>query len=258
MTDLVTVKDGVPVTDSRTVADHFEKDHRHVLRDIRVLINGIDAINAEPTEPKFGRSHDFFIEDTYKAPRRQSDPMFWLTQDGFSLLAMGYEGPKALRFKLAFIAEFNRMRSALRDRRPSIADAVSDVERITHSLNSIFDVKKPLAAAKAITLVEVEQNINLNPVKELLPPADHDPGRLNPTSIGTLLGDKTGRYFAGKIVNKMLEGAGLQYNVGGKWILTDAGKKFGEMVPFSSRNGHTDYRPLWSPCVVSELLKWRF
>ena len=32
-----------------------------------------------------------------------------MNRDGFTLLAMGFTGAKALQFKLAYIAEFNRM-----------------------------------------------------------------------------------------------------------------------------------------------------
>jgi hypothetical protein len=37
-----------------------------------------------------------------------------MTRDGFAVLAMGFTGPKALAFKLAYIAAFNRMEGQLR------------------------------------------------------------------------------------------------------------------------------------------------
>jgi hypothetical protein len=40
--------------------------------------------------------------------------MYHLTRDAFSLLVMGFTGPKALQFKLDFIAAFNRMETALK------------------------------------------------------------------------------------------------------------------------------------------------
>ncbi|MBP2150103.1 phage regulator Rha-like protein [Xanthobacter flavus] len=39
---------------------------------------------------------------------------FDMTRDGFTLLAMGFTGAKALKFKLAYIAEFNAMEEALK------------------------------------------------------------------------------------------------------------------------------------------------
>ncbi len=37
-------------------------------------------------------------------------PMYNLTRDGFSLLAMGFTGKKALQFKIAFINAFNEIK----------------------------------------------------------------------------------------------------------------------------------------------------
>ena len=40
--------------------------------------------------------------------------MYNITRDGFVLLAMGFTGPKAMRFKIAYISAFNKMEEALR------------------------------------------------------------------------------------------------------------------------------------------------
>ena len=40
------VRDGVPVVNSRNVAAEFEKEHRHVLRDIDVLISARPDLGA--------------------------------------------------------------------------------------------------------------------------------------------------------------------------------------------------------------------
>ncbi|MFG1466536.1 Rha family transcriptional regulator [Xanthobacter sp. DSM 24535] len=37
-----------------------------------------------------------------------------MDRDGFTLLAMGFTGAKALQFKLAYIAEFNAMEAELK------------------------------------------------------------------------------------------------------------------------------------------------
>lgn len=39
--------------------------------------------------------------------------MYIMTRDGFTLLAMGYTGEKAMQFKLAYIKQFNAMEKAL-------------------------------------------------------------------------------------------------------------------------------------------------
>ncbi|MPM83829.1 hypothetical protein SDC9_130898 [bioreactor metagenome] len=40
-------------------------------------------------------------------------PAYRMTRDGFTLLAMGFTGKKALQFKLAYIDAFNRMEAKL-------------------------------------------------------------------------------------------------------------------------------------------------
>lgn len=39
--------------------------------------------------------------------------MYYLTRDGFTLLAMGFTGKKALQFKIAYIEAFNKMERML-------------------------------------------------------------------------------------------------------------------------------------------------
>lgn len=90
----------VPVTTSRKVAEYFEKEHKHVIRDIEKLIsNGSN----------FGLVKMFFISQ-YKDKKGETRKEYLLTFDGFSLLVMGFTGPKALEFKLAYIKAFNEMK----------------------------------------------------------------------------------------------------------------------------------------------------
>lgn len=97
MTDLVIMKDRQAVTSSLNVAENFEKRHDHVLRDID---------GAEKDVPNFG---EMFFElnepDSYGRERR----VIYMNRDGFTILAMGFTGKKALQFKLKYIEAFNQM-----------------------------------------------------------------------------------------------------------------------------------------------------
>lgn len=109
MNSLVFVDNGKAVTDSLKIAEVFEKDHDKVLRDIREL-----GCSSEFSLSNFG-------ESTYVNGRGRQYPKFIITQDGFTLLVMGYTGEDAMRFKEQYIAEFNRMRAGLEERRlPSV------------------------------------------------------------------------------------------------------------------------------------------
>lgn len=86
---------------SLDVADTFGKRHDNVLNRIRGL----------------GCSEEFnllnFKEIEYEDARGRKQPMFIMTRDGFTLLVMGYTGELAMRFKEAYIKQFNAMESAL-------------------------------------------------------------------------------------------------------------------------------------------------
>ena len=96
-------RDGEIFTNSLNVAAYFEKRRDNVLRDIRNLL-------------KSGHSSVLraFRETTYRAQNGKSEPAFDMTRDGFTLLAMGFAGAKALTFKLRYIEAFNRMEATLR------------------------------------------------------------------------------------------------------------------------------------------------
>ncbi len=106
-------KEEVTVVTSLDVAETFEKEHRRVLQDIREL----------------GCSDDFrvhnFVQSDYLNQQNHSQPMYFMTRDGFTMLVMGYTGEKAMRFKEGYIRQFNEMEKALigkmREREKGIA-----------------------------------------------------------------------------------------------------------------------------------------
>ena len=87
---------------SLQVAEHFGKRHRDVLRAIRNL-----GCSAEFNERNFALVD--YIDD--KGERR---PQYHVTRDGFAMLAMGFTGSQAVRWKEAYISTFNAMEAKLR------------------------------------------------------------------------------------------------------------------------------------------------
>lgn len=94
-------KEEILTANSRDVAEHFEKDHKHVLESIRNL-------TAENSATK-----SMFIETSFES-RGKFYPQYELTRDGFSLLVMGFTGAKALEWKLKYIEAFNEMERELK------------------------------------------------------------------------------------------------------------------------------------------------
>ena len=106
LTNAVTAFNGQVTTTSLKIAEVFGKDHKNVIRDIEKLqvIDGFGKLNFEPTEYEWKNNLGKIVKS----------PMYVVTKDGFTLLAMGFTGAKAMQFKIAYIEAFNRMEAALR------------------------------------------------------------------------------------------------------------------------------------------------
>ncbi|MDR0480778.1 MAG: Rha family transcriptional regulator [Gallionellaceae bacterium] len=91
-------------TTSRKVAEHFGKQHAHVLRNIQKLL--ADLPDAVFSQSNFGLAEYL---DTQKKPRIE----YRLSHDGFALLAMGFTGREALAWKVKFLAAFRQMEAEL-------------------------------------------------------------------------------------------------------------------------------------------------
>lgn len=97
-------KEEITVATSLDVAETFNKRHSDVLRDI-------DNLNCskEFTERNFALS-------SYKDASGKSNKMQYMTRDGFTILVMGYTGEKAMKFKEAYINQFNNMEKLLHEK----------------------------------------------------------------------------------------------------------------------------------------------
>ena len=102
-------KEGQLRVSSREVADNFGKQHKDVLESIRNLVADMGV--AE-------KSADLFIESKYQHPQnKQWYKEYEMTRDGFTLLAMGFTGKKALEWKLKYIEAFNKMEQMLKEQK---------------------------------------------------------------------------------------------------------------------------------------------
>lgn len=142
---VVFTRNGAVFANSRDVAAFFEKAHRNVTRDIENLMGELPeggVLNFEQTpyvDPQNGQ--------TYKS--------YDMTKDGFTLLAMGFTGPKALAFKLKYIEQFNAMEAALRTAPviPDLSDPAVLLQLLTDHTAKRLEAEQRAAVAekKAIT-----------------------------------------------------------------------------------------------------------
>lgn len=103
--NLVSVQDHRAVTTSLQVAEYFGKPHNDVLKSIRALDCSQLFREGNYSLSSYSRKNGN-ISKTY--------PMYYMTRDGFTFLAMGFTGKVAARFKEAYINAFNEMENMLR------------------------------------------------------------------------------------------------------------------------------------------------
>jgi anti-repressor protein len=125
----LTERNGKAVVSSRDISRVFEKEHRDVLKGIR---------NLNVTEDFRLRN---FAQSTYTNEQNHEQPEILLTRDGFTIVAMGYTGEKAMRFKEAYIAAFNEMERRLHTL-PSIRDLVSNPQLLLELVTEHIETRK--------------------------------------------------------------------------------------------------------------------
>lgn len=120
----VTPKGNV-ATDSLKVAEVFGKAHKDVLKTIRTHITKLE----ETGEQEFGKRN--FAPTSFLDVQGKERPKYVLTEDAFTLIAMGYNTVEAMKFKVMFINEFNRMKEYIKQQQ---APALTPMEQIAQAL----------------------------------------------------------------------------------------------------------------------------
>lgn len=108
---IINVVAGSVTVSSLDVSKHFEKQHKHVLDAIQRITQ---ESSADFHEPNFRPT--VIERENPSGGKPITSPAYNLTRDGFSLLAMGFTGKKALQWKIRYIEAFNVMEEALTSR----------------------------------------------------------------------------------------------------------------------------------------------
>ena len=116
MNEIVYNKNNQAITNSILVAEKFGKEHKHVLGAIRNLLD-TRAENSAFVENQELTSMFELVEIEQPMPVGggvKKTPMYIMNRDGFTLLAMGFTGDKALAFKIEYIRAFNKMEAYIK------------------------------------------------------------------------------------------------------------------------------------------------
>lgn len=152
MNDLVIMKSKQALTTSLKVAEKFKKNHKDVMKSIRNLTAQNCAVK------------NMFVESTYVNSRGQEQPMYYMNRDGFTLLAMGFTGKEAVKFKLEYIEAFNKMENFIREqelpRTPEEKLALT-MEAAIHLDKRVSKIEKTVADIKEKAEVDEGQRYQL-------------------------------------------------------------------------------------------------
>jgi len=109
---LVIIKGQNVMTDSLTVAEHFKKQHKHVMEKIESILRDDekDRSNFRPIS----------YQDSYDREQKK----YLMDRRSFSILCMSFTGKKALEWKHRFFDAFEAMEKALLQKHIQQKDAV--------------------------------------------------------------------------------------------------------------------------------------
>lgn len=113
---------------SMEVAEMVDKDHAHLMRDIRNYIYLLNQSN-------FG-SVDFFREDTYKDAKGETRNCYMISKKGCEFIAHKMTGQKGAIFTAKYIERFHEMQNALQPK--------SQLEILQISINQLVEQEKRL------------------------------------------------------------------------------------------------------------------
>lgn len=133
MNELIIMKDQKAVTSSLQVAETFDKRHDHIIRDIEKLQKDL---------PNFG---EMFLLSNIHDGYGRSRKAYYMNRDGFTLLAMGFTGKKALKFKMQYIEAFNKMEDQIKTGGFKIPSTMAEALRLAADQQEQLELMKPKA-----------------------------------------------------------------------------------------------------------------
>ncbi len=114
------------------VAQFFEKEHFHVLRDIAKITDTNSGLSKEFATSNFEPAY-------YKDSTGRKLPCYMMTRDGFTILVMGYTGKKAMKFKELYIRRFNEMEQFIK----TLVTAREEFPMLTENIKMLHENPRP-------------------------------------------------------------------------------------------------------------------
>lgn len=135
---------------SREVAEMVEKEHKNLIRDIRIYTEYLTESNFEPS--------DYFIEDTYKDSTGRTLACFKVTKKGCEFIAHKLTGQKGAIFTAKYIERFHEMQDALQK-------PMTQLEIMQMSINQLVEQERRMN--------ELESRMNMIEAKSQTVPNEY-------------------------------------------------------------------------------------
>ena len=137
------IKKDVTYVSSLYVADYLGKRHTHILDTIKKILSAESGYSQEFTEPKFRLSK-------YTDGSGKTNPMYLMDKDGFMILVMSYNSPKANQVKEMYIKRFNEMESLI----AQLKVCRADYPELTKNIKLLYgDMIKPYHYSNEINMI---------------------------------------------------------------------------------------------------------
>lgn len=210
------------VTTSKNVADNFNKQHKHILRDIEKLLKE-DVSNFGP----------MFYEGKEPDSYGRQQKVYYMNRDGFTFLVMGFTGKQAREFKLKYIEQFNKMEKQLKE--PTHSYLVEDPVRRAELWIQEQKQKQQLEQQNTKLL---EENADMIPKVEYYDTILRNKGLVTISKIAKNYG------YSAKAFNDLLHDLKIQFKQGGTWLLYQsyARKGYTHVEPYQYKDREGKYK----------------
>ncbi|AJI20584.1 phage antirepressor KilAC domain-containing protein [Priestia megaterium] len=194
-------QNGQLLVDSREIAEMVEKEHKHLLRDIKNYLEILGKSNFGPA--------DFFIESYYTDIQGKPRLHFLMTKKGCDMVANKLTGRKGVIFTATYVSKFEEMESKLK-----ITQAPSYMidDPIQRAQKWIEEQKE-----KQHLLVQNQQKDQK--IEELQPKATYYDLILQTKSLLSVSQIAKDYGMSAISFNKLLHKLGIQYKQGDCWLL---------------------------------------
>lgn len=231
MKNVVFNQNGKVLTNSLLVAEKFGKRHANVIKAVEDHINDLNSTDSKVS---------WFCESEYCDGKGEMRKMYIMNRDGFTLLAMGFTGKKALQFKLEYIEAFNSMESQLKQLQESpnlqIPTTLSGALRLAADQAEIIESQKK-------QLAEQSENIS-----QLEPKAKYTEDVLLSTNTISITQIAKDYGMTGVALNKKLNIMGVIYKVNNQWVLykKHEGKGYTKSITYKDEHQRSYLRTEWT------------